>query len=243
MNINFNDIEDKINLSHSIDSAIDLIKNNNNQSLNFFWLGKCSYNPTWTLQKKLHKLRVNNKINDTILLLEHDHVYTLGKNADENHILPSKPEHAEVIRIDRGGDVTYHGPGQLVVYPIIDLHNYRKSITWYMSLLSDSIIDLLSDMNIKGYYKKDYIGVWVDEEKIAAFGVRLAKWTTMHGFALNINTNLDYFEGMIPCGIFQYGVTSINKITNKKFEISEIARKYSNYFIKHLNKKVEYETS
>jgi lipoyl(octanoyl) transferase len=243
MNINFNDIENRIDLEHSIDSAIDLIKKNNNQSLNFFWLGKCSYNPTWILQKTLHELRVNNKINDTILLLEHEHVYTLGKNADENHILPSKPEDTEVVRIDRGGDVTYHGPGQLVGYPIIDLNNYRKSITWYMGLLSDSIIDLLSDMDIKGCYKKDYIGVWVDEEKIAAFGVRLAKWTTMHGFALNINTNLDYFEGMIPCGIFQYGVTSINKITNKKFKISEIARKYSNYFIKHLNKKVEYETS
>ena len=243
MNINFNDIENRIDLEHSIDSAIDLIKKNNNQSLNFFWLGKCSYNPTWILQKTLHELRVNNKINDTILLLEHEHVYTLGKNADENHILPSKPEDTEVVRIDRGGDVTYHGPGQLVGYPIIDLNNYRKSITWYMGLLSDSIIDLLSDMDIKGCYKKDYIGVWVDEEKIAAFGVRLAKWTTMHGFALNINTNLDYFEGMIPCGIFQYGVTSINKITNKKFEISKIARKYSNYFIKHLNKKAEYETS
>ena len=226
------------NLENLTDTAdlISEISNSNENYINFYWLGKRAYNPIWKLQKKIHELRVNKKIGDVILLLEHNHVYTLGKNADENHILPSRPKNTDIIRIDRGGDVTYHGPGQLVGYPIIDLHDYKMSITWYMEFLSNTIIDLLTELDIKSNYKNDYIGVWVEDEKIAAFGVRLAKWITMHGFALNISTDLDYFKGMIPCGIFQYGVTSINEITNKNFKMNEIAKLYSDYFLKNLKK-------
>ena len=126
---------------------------------------------------------------------------------------------------------------------IIDLHSYKMSITWYIRLLSNSIIDLLKEINIDSYYKKDYIGIWVEEEKIAAFGVRLAKWVTMHGFALNIDTDLNYFNGMIPCGIFEHGITSIKEITNQKFKVEELAIIYSKYFLKHLNKEVSYETT
>ena len=105
-----------------------------------------------------------------VLLLEHNHVYTLGKNANENHIITSN-ESIERVKIDRGGDVTYHGPGQLVGYPIIDLHNYKMSISWYLSLISKSIIDLLLSINIISEYRDDYVGVWVDDSKIAAIGV------------------------------------------------------------------------
>ena len=238
-------INEKINISSkffnldtltSIDDIINKISNSDKKKINFYWLGQRAYNPIWQLQKKIHELRVTKEIGDIVLLLEHNHVYTLGKNADENHILPSRPKDTDIIRIDRGGDVTYHGPGQLIGYPIIDLHNYRMSISWYMNFLSNSIIDLLAELNIQSNYKNDYIGVWVEDEKIAAFGVRLAKWITMHGFALNVSTDLDYFKGMIPCGIFQYGVTSINEITNKNFKMNEIAKLYSDFFLKNLEK-------
>tara|TARA_Y100001960_G_scaffold256874_1_gene275660 strand:- start:558 stop:1286 length:729 start_codon:yes stop_codon:yes gene_type:complete len=220
----------------NINDIINVIYSHNQDNINFYWLGMHNYQPIWNLQKKLHQLRIDKKIGDIVLLLEHNHVYTLGKNADENHILPSKPNDADIIKIDRGGDVTYHGPGQLVGYPIIDLHDYKMSISWYMNVLSESIIHMLKDLNIEAYYKDDYVGVWVEDEKIAAFGVRLAKWITMHGFALNINTNLDYFEGMIPCGIFEYGVTSAQNFLNKELKIKDIASMYPKYFLNHLNK-------
>ena len=228
----FHNIED---LSTN-EQIIQKICNDNVNDLNIYWLGLRSYNPIWDLQKTIHELRVNNKINDSVLLLEHDHVYTLGKNADENHILPSKLKDTEIIKIDRGGDVTYHGPGQLVGYPIIDLHNYKMSISWYLDVLSNSIINMLSDLGIESQYRDDYVGVWVDESKIAAFGVRLSKWITMHGFALNVSTDLKYYNGLIPCGIFECGVTSISEHTKTNKSTQKIAKIYSQYFINELSK-------
>ena len=228
----FHNIED---LSTN-EQIIQKICNDNANDLNIYWLGLRSYNPIWDLQKAIHELRVNNKINDSVLLLEHDHVYTLGKNADENHILPSKLKDTEIIKIDRGGDVTYHGPGQLVGYPIIDLHNYKMSISWYLDVLSNSIINMLSDLGIESQYRDDYVGVWVDESKIAAFGVRLSKWITMHGFALNVSTDLKYYDGLIPCGIFECGVTSISEHTKTNKSTQKMAKIYSQYFINELSK-------
>ena len=243
-------INEKIDMAskfYNLDTFIDIndmineMLTNNKNHINFYWLGTQPYNSIWELQKKIHALRVNNKIGDVVLLLEHNHVYTLGKNANENHILPSRPKDADIIRIDRGGDVTYHGPGQLVGYPIMDLHDYKMSITWYMKFLSDVIVDLLAELDIDSNYKSDYIGVWVEDDKIAAFGVRLAKWVTMHGFALNISTDLDYFRGMIPCGIFECGVTSINEISTNKLSVDQIARLYSKYFLKNLKRNLSNE--
>tara|TARA_B100001175_G_scaffold217551_1_gene185016 strand:+ start:123 stop:851 length:729 start_codon:yes stop_codon:yes gene_type:complete len=228
----FHNIED---LSTN-EQIIQKICNDNVNDLNIYWLGVRSYNPIWDLQKAIHELRVNHKINDSVLLLEHNHVYTLGKNADENHILPSKLKDTEIIKIDRGGDVTYHGPGQLVGYPIIDLHNYKMSISWYLDVLSNSIINMLSDLGIESQYRDDYVGVWVDESKIAAFGVRLSKWITMHGFALNVSTDLKYYDGLIPCGIFECGVTSISEHTKTNKSTQKIAKIYSQYFINELSK-------
>lgn len=181
----------------------------NEKEIQYFWLGKQPYTPIWELQKQLHAQRVAGEIPDVVLLLEHDHVYTFGKNAETNHLLDSYPTDAEVVQIDRGGDITYHGPGQLVGYPIVDLHHYKMSVSWYMRTLEKTIINTLAELSIKSKRRESLTGVWVEDEKICAMGVRLAKWVTMHGFALNLNPDMKYFDGMIPCGIFEYGVTSI----------------------------------
>ena len=234
INIHFKDIEYITDSSH----IIDLIKNESHHQLNLFWLSKRKYKPIWKLQKQLHELRIKKEIKDVVLLLEHDHVYTLGKNANENHILNYK-DNTEIIKIDRGGDVTYHGPGQLVGYPIIDLHDYKMSINWYLGVLSKTIIDLLKELKIDSNYSDDYVGIWVDDNKIAAFGVRLAKWVTMHGFALNVNTDLSYYNGLIPCGIFEKGVTSISNQNNFDYKCLDIAKLFTKYFKENLIKRIK----
>ena len=176
----------------------------------YFWLGRQSFVPIWELQKRLHKKRVSGEIPDVILLLEHEHVYTLGKNSNTDLLLDSKPHNAEVMQIDRGGQVTYHGPGQLVCYPILDLHNYRMSVSWYMRNLEGVIIRALKTLGLEASRKEELTGVWIGDEKISALGVRLSRWVTMHGFALNLDPDMKYFDGMIPCGIFNYGVTSLH---------------------------------
>ena len=179
-------------------------------NIQYFWLGRQPYRTIWELQKKLHRQRVAGEIPDLVLFLEHNHVYTLGKNADSDLLLDSKPHDADVIQIDRGGQVTYHGPGQLVGYPILDLHNYEMSVSWYMRSLESVIINSLQQLGLASSRKDDLPGVWVGDEKICAMGVRLSRWVTMHGFALNLEPDMKYFDGMIPCGIFNYGVTSIH---------------------------------
>jgi len=178
-------------------------------------LGMQTYKKSWNFQKSLLKKRSNNEINDTLIFVEHEPVYTLGKNANENHILQNYPEEIKTFHIERGGDVTYHGPGQLVGYPILDLRDYKKSISWYMRTLEQIIIDTLTEFNIQTDRKNGLTGVWYKNEKIAALGVRVSKWITMHGFSLNINPDLNYYKSIIPCGIFEYGVTSMSKILNE----------------------------
>ena len=180
--------------------------------IQYFWLGRQSYRPIWELQKQLHAKRVSGETSDVILLVEHEHVYTFGKNANLNFLLDSKPDDADVIQIDRGGQVTYHGPGQLVCYPILDLHDYKMSVSWYMRFLEDIVINSMKLNEIKGQRKEGLTGVWVEDEKICAMGVRLSRWVTMHGFAFNVNPNLRYFDSMIPCGIFEYGITSFKEL-------------------------------
>ena len=196
-----------------------------NENINFVWLGSVDYNKAWSYQKKIHKLVIENKIKDTILFLEHPHVYTFGKNADKNFLLPSRDKTVDVVQSDRGGQITYHGPGQLVVYPIIDLKKYVKSITWYIKTIEYVIIDLLKEYSIDSNRNKGLTGVWVDDEKIAAIGVRLKKWVTMHGYALNVKPNLNFYQGLIPCGIFEHGVTSIFELLNIKLKMFEIVKK------------------
>jgi len=174
-------------------------------------LGLSPFKEVWDLQKELVKKRQNGQIKDTLILAEHEPVYTLGKNANENHILQNSPRDVKTYQIERGGDVTFHGPGQLVGYPIMDLHNYNKSISCYMRSLEQLIIDTLAEFRVTAERKDGLTGVWVGDEKIAALGVRVTRWITMHGFALNVSPDLTYYSGIIPCGIFEYGVTSMAK--------------------------------
>ncbi|SVB47783.1 uncharacterized protein METZ01_LOCUS200637 [marine metagenome] len=194
-------------------------------------LGVKPYKEVWDLQKELVKKRRNSQINDTLILVEHEPVYTLGKNADENHILQHSPQDVKTYHTERGGDVTFHGPGQLVGYPILDLHNYKKSISWYMRSLEQLIIDTLTEYGITAERKVGLTGVWVGDEKIAALGVRVTRWVTMHGFALNVTPDLIYYSSIIPCGIFEYGVTSMAKLVTNEITVNSVKRVLTKMFM------------
>ena len=214
---------------------INANKSTLNKKIEILDLGMQAYKESWIFQKELLNKRSNNEINDTLIFVEHEPVYTLGKNADENHILQNHPENVQTFHIERGGDVTFHGPGQLVGYPILDLRNYKKSISWYMRSLEEVIIDTLLEFNIKAVRKDRLTGVWYKDEKIAALGVRVSKWITMHGFSLNINPDLNYYKSIIPCGIFEYGVTSMSKILDKNIDLELVKGILKIKFLDHFN--------
>ena len=199
-------------------------------------IGRKSYKAVWDLQKEMQQQRINGNIEDTLILVEHDPVYTLGKNANEDHLLQSRDESVDVFNIERGGDITFHGPGQLVVYPILDLSNYKKSVSWYMRTLEQVLIDTLIEFKIIAQRNDGLTGVWVGDEKIAALGVRISRWVTMHGFALNVNPDLSFYDGIIPCGIFDHGVTSMEQLLgetqNNDNVKNMVIEKFNKYFIK-----------
>jgi lipoate-protein ligase B len=199
-------------------------------------IGRKSYKAVWDLQKEMQQQRINGNIEDTLILVEHDPVYTLGKNANEDHLLQSRDESVDVFNIERGGDITFHGPGQLVGYPILDLSNYKKSVSWYMRTLEQVLIDTLIEFKIIAQRNDGLTGVWVGDEKIAALGVRISRWVTMHGFALNVNPDLSFYDGIIPCGIFDHGVTSMEQLlgeTQNNDNVKNIViEKFNKYFIK-----------
>ncbi len=157
---------------------------------------------------------------DSIIFVEHDSVYTFGKNSDKSNLLVSKDSKIKIYETERGGEITYHGPGQIVCYPILNLKNFKQSVTWYMRALEEVIIETLKLFKIKATRKDGLTGVWVKDKKIGAQGVRMTKWVTMHGFALNVNTDLRFFNDIIPCGIKDFGVTSIEKIIGKEQDLS-----------------------
>ena len=194
-------------------------------------LGFKKYKNVLSLQKKMQKQRIAGNIKDTLILVEHEPVYTLGKNANRHHLLQSRDKSVEVHNIERGGDVTFHGPGQLVGYPILDLRNYKKSVSWYMRTLEELTIRVLKEFDIKGSRIKGLTGVWVDNKKIAAQGVRISRWVTMHGFSINVCPQLSYYDGIIPCGIFDYDVTSMEECLNKKLSIKKIKSSVSKIFL------------
>ena len=185
-------------------------------------LGQKPFKDVWSLQKKMQLQRINNDIGDVLILVEHDPVYTLGKNANPDHLLQSRDRSIDVFNIERGGDITFHGPGQLVGYPILDLTNYKKSVSWYMRSLEQLTIDVLNEFEISANRVDGLTGVWVGDEKIAAQGVRLTKWITMHGFSININTDLSFYDGIIPCGIFNHGVTSMKEILKRTQKMEKV---------------------
>ena len=206
-------------------------------SHNILDLGLSDFNETWDLQKKLQTRRILNEIEDHLLLVEHPPVYTFGKNAPKEHLL-NLVKDVSVVQTDRGGNITFHGPGQLVGYPILDLNHYKRSITWYMRKLEQLIIDTLGDYGIMASRKKSLTGVWVEDKKIAALGVRISKWVTMHGFSINVNPNLEYYKSIIPCGIEDYGITSMENIMgNEVPSMGEIKSKVINLFSRNFTSK------
>jgi len=192
-------------------------------------LGCTDYKSCWDLQRRLLELRRMHQIPDVLLLTEHNHVYTIGKSGDDKHLLATqaelREEGIEVYHNDRGGDITYHGPGQLVGYPILDLHDYYLDLHRYLRDLEEVIIRTLATYGIVGSRVPGYTGVWVGKNKICAIGVKTSRWVTMHGFALNANTDLSFFDRIIPCGIFERGVTSVQQLLGQSVEMSEAAKR------------------
>ncbi len=184
--------------------------------LQIIFKGLVPYNKALAFQRAKHASRLAGEIPDTLILLEHPPVYTFGKNSDQSNLLD--PRDAQVIQSDRGGDITWHGPGQLVGYPIINLENHKKSVSWYMRNLEEVIIQTLDQFDISSERVKGLTGVWVDDQKICALGVRLSRWVTMHGFALNVGPDMSYFDGMIPCGIKGKGVVSMQQLLGEDIQ-------------------------
>ena len=190
-------------------------------------LGRTKYADAWEIQRRVFAARLERRIPDVLLLTEHDPVYTLGKSSDANHLLADdvelKARKIDMFSIDRGGDVTFHGPGQLVGYPILDLNGYYPDIHRYLRDLEEVLIRTAADFGISAGRSEGYTGVWVKNDKIAAIGVKVSRWVTMHGFALNVNTDLSYFERIIPCGIFHKGVASLSGLLQRELEMKEVA--------------------
>jgi lipoyl(octanoyl) transferase len=202
--------------------------------INIINLGRCSYKNSLEYQNNTHSKVSAQKLNDSIIFVEHEHVYTLGKNADQNNILSDYPKDVEIHNIDRGGDVTYHGPGQLVGYPIINISSLNMSIGKYIHALEEILINTLVTFDIIAKRRDKLIGVWIGAEKIAAIGVRVQNGVTKHGFALNVNTDLSYYDGIIPCGINDCKVTSMEHLLQKNIELKLvqdiIIEEFTKYF-------------
>jgi len=222
-----------------------------NKQINLQNLGYKDYKETWDYQESLFKeildLKIKNRrqnLNEVtpnyLLMVEHPHVYTLGKSGDINNLLISEAElekrQAKYYKINRGGDITYHGPGQLVGYPILDLDNFFTDIHKYLRFLEEIIILTLMDYGLKAERSPGETGVWLDvgtpyARKICAMGVRASRWVTMHGFALNVNADLGYFDHIIPCGIEGKAVTSLNvELGKKEVSLVEVQEKVLKHF-------------
>ncbi len=188
-------------------------------------LGLVEYREGLRLQQELIALRKAGKIHDTLLLLEHPHVYTLGRNARRENLLVSEARLAEIgaalHETDRGGDITYHGPGQLVGYPIFDLTGHRRDIAWFMRSLEEVFIGVASEYGIKAARITGAPGVWVGNEKLVALGVHISRWVTSHGFAFNVNPDLSHFDHIVPCGLKDKGVTSLARLLGREISMGE----------------------
>ena len=189
-------------------------------------LGLIDYKKAWDLQYEIYNKRLHKEVNDTLLLLEHPHTYTLGKVAAKENLLINedqlKQQGVSVYEIDRGGDITYHGPGQIVGYPIINLSQWNEDTHKYLRALEEVLIQTCADFGLKGERNSKYTGVWLNDRKIAAIGIKVSRWITMHGFAFNVNTNLSYFNGIIPCGIKDKEVTSLRNELGREIDLNEV---------------------
>ena len=213
-------------------------------------LGVLSYEDSWEHQKtifdniisqkiKNRTLKKKNKTDNYLLIVEHKPIFTIGKSGDTSNLLLDtkqlKSKNIEFKKINRGGDITFHGAGQVVGYPILDLDNFFTDIGQYLRTLEEVIISTIGFFGLKGYRINGETGVWVkdklnSDKKICAFGIKASRWVTMHGFALNVNTDLKYFDYIVPCGISDKGVTSLEETLNKKITTKMVKQKiYENF--------------
>ncbi|MEK6301946.1 MAG: lipoyl(octanoyl) transferase LipB [Acidobacteriota bacterium] len=196
--------------------------------------GLVSYSDGLALQEQAVERLRSDEAPEQLLLLEHPHVFTLGRGADSAHILAGKEQlqsrSIEVHETGRGGDVTYHGPGQLVAYPIISLKPDRCDVHRYVRDIEEVLIRTIADFGVTGTRIAGLTGVWVGNEKLAAIGVRIARWITSHGFALNVSTDLNYFQMIVPCGISDRGVTSLSKLVGRSIDIQKVAQCAASHF-------------
>jgi lipoyl(octanoyl) transferase len=201
-------------------------------------LGLIGYSDAWALQKRLVSARKANAIDDVLLLCEHPHVITLGRNAKREHLLASEhvlqQKGVELHATDRGGDITYHGPGQIVGYPILNLGAIRRDVVWYVRMLEEAMIRATREFGVEAVRENGKTGIWArranSREKLAAIGVHISRWVTSHGFAYNVSTDLRFFDLIVPCGIADRKPTSLEKILERGVERRDVTP----HLVKHL---------
>ncbi|MEM6796733.1 MAG: lipoyl(octanoyl) transferase LipB [Acidobacteriota bacterium] len=218
------------------------------RELRWSWLGRRPYGATWRLQEEIRRLLQAGKGPERLLLLEHDPVFTLGRNASEDDVLADRgwleSRGVEVHESNRGGQVTYHGPGQLVGYPIVDLRPDRRDVGRYVRDLQEALIRTLGEIGIEARRKdgKDFIGVWVGDAKIASIGVHLARWVAIHGFALNVRTELAHFGGIVACGLDDVAMTSVEAVAGGAPSPADLAPLLSRHLSEILERRLTLET-
>jgi lipoyl(octanoyl) transferase len=200
-------------------------------------LGLISYTDAYALQQRIVAARKANAIDDVLLFCEHPHVITLGRNANRSNLLASEhvlhQKNVELHPTNRGGDVTYHGPGQIVGYPILNLDKIKRDVGWYVRTLEETMIRASADFGITAYPVPGKTGIWVQttpiEEKLAAIGVHISRWVTSHGFAYNVSTDLRYFDLIVPCGIADRRATSLEKLLQRAVSLDEVKPRLSHH--------------
>lgn len=201
-------------------------------------LGLMGYAEAWVLQKRVVAARKADAIEDVLLLCEHPHVITQGRNGKREHLLASEhvlqQKGVEFHATDRGGDITYHGPGQIVGYAILNLGAIRRDVVWYVRMLEEAMIQATGDLGVAAKRVEGKTGIWVKsenaEEKLAAIGVHISRWVTSHGFAYNVSTDLRYFDLIVPCGIADRKATSLEKLLGRSVKREEIAPRIARHF-------------
>jgi lipoyl(octanoyl) transferase len=208
------------------------------------WLGRIDYEVAWTWQRERHELRQRGLCGDTIALLEHPPTYTLGRRSVEDELIYDASQRAALgialYRVDRGGRSTYHGPGQLVGYPIVGLGG-RYDVLVYLRGLETALIDTVAELGATAERDRRHTGVWVGNRKIAAIGVKITRGVTMHGFALNVSTDLDMFNGIVPCGIAAAGVTSVERETHVEFGLEEVSAIVARHLARVLDRRLVWQ--
>jgi lipoyl(octanoyl) transferase len=204
--------------------------------------GLSDYRKIWDLQRELFEEVTLRRSENYLIVTEHNPVITMGKSTNITNLLADESylesKGIQVIKIDRGGDITFHGPGQLVFYPILNLSAFEEDLHWYLRKLEDIIIKTLEDFGIKGKRIPGLTGVWVDSNKICAIGVKVTRWVSMHGFALNLSTDLNYFKYIVPCGITDRGITSILRETGNNPDKNDVIKILCSNFEKFFNVKI-----